>query len=140
MDFELPQPKHQLTFYSDFGQRLTGADVVGGHTLVRPAVTQFKVGYEQPSILCGLCSRRQARPAHPAPGELNGMRAVGEALQLQGVSGLEPYLVRQARGVRGACVEEIISSDKESGCTVSVCIICLVLDSLSTSICVYASL
>lgn len=144
MGFGLPQPKHQLTFYDDSGQCLTGADVVGGHTFVRSAVTQFNVGYEQLSILCGLCSCRQARPASPAPFILDGMRAVGEALHVQGISGLEPHLVRQAGGVRRTCMKEktstlIMSSDIESGRTLSVFIICAV-DSLSTSICVYASL
>lgn len=142
MDFELPQPKHQLTFYDDFGQCLTVADMVGGHTFVRSTVAQFNVGYQQLTILCGLCSWRQAHPAPPAPFKVNGMSAVGKALQAQGISGLEPNLVGQAGGVRGTCMKEktitvIMSSDNLD---VQYVFIIYVVDSLSTSICVYASL
>lgn len=84
--------------------------MVGGHTFVGSAVTQFNVSDEQLSIPRAVCTRRQARPAHPAPLEPNGMRAVGEALHAQGVAGLEPHLVRQAGGVRRACVKKSFSS------------------------------
>lgn len=84
--------------------------MVGSHTFVGSAVTQFNVGDEQLSIPRALCTCRQARPAHPGPHELNGMRAVGEALHAQGVSGLEPHLVRQAGGVWRACMKNSFSS------------------------------
>ncbi len=83
-----------LTSHGDFGERLTGTDVVGGHTFVRPAVGLSDVSYEQLSILGGLGSCRQVRSSHPTPLELDGIGAVSEALHIQGISGLEPHLVR----------------------------------------------
>lgn len=106
MDGDLPRPKHQRTFYDDLDQSLTGADVVGGHAFVRPAVAQFDVGDGQRSVLRGVGPRRQTGSALTAPLEPNGMRAVGEALEAQRVPGPEPRLVRQAGGVRGTCAGE----------------------------------
>lgn len=80
--------------------------MVGGHALVRPAVARFDQGDEQLPVLCDLRSRRQARPAHPAPLEPNWVRSVGEALHAEGVSRLQPHLLGHAGGVRRGCTAE----------------------------------
>lgn len=100
LNIESEKKKSRLTFNGNFGQHLTGADVVGGYTFVGSAVVQSHMSHEQLTVLRGLSCRGQTGPAHPAPLELNGVRAVCEALQLQGVSGPETHLVRQAGGVR----------------------------------------
>lgn len=74
--------EQQLTFNGHFRKCLTGADVVGGHTFVCSSVTLSGVSYLQLSIFSGLRSRRKARPAHPAPREEDGMRAMSETLQV----------------------------------------------------------
>ena len=96
----------QLTFYDDFGDGLTGADVVGGNTFVCSTVTQFHMGVEKFSILGGLCSCGQVPSAHPGPHISNGMRAVSKALQAQSITRSEPNLVRQAGGIWRSCMKE----------------------------------
>lgn len=78
--------------------------MVGGRAFVGSAVAGSQAGDHQFSGLGGLRSRGQARSAHPAPLKLDGVAAVGQALQNQGVSGPELHLVGQGGGVRGACV------------------------------------
>lgn len=94
----------RLTSHDHFGQRLAGADVVGGHAFVGPAVAGSEAGYHQFSSLGGLRPCGQTGSAHAAPLKLDGVAAVGQALQDQGVSGPELHLVGQGGGVRGACV------------------------------------
>lgn len=93
-----------LTSHNHFGQRLAGADVVGGHAFVGSAVAGFEAGDHQISSLGGLRPCGQTRSAHAAPLKLDGVAAVGQALQSQGVSGPELHLVGQGGGVRGTCV------------------------------------
>lgn len=92
-----------LTSHDHLCQRLAGADVVGGHAFVGSAVAGSEAGDHQFSSLGGLRSCGQTGPAHPAPLKLDGVAAVGQALQNQGVSGPELHLVGQGGGVRGAC-------------------------------------
>lgn len=83
----------QFTSYDHSGCSLSGANVVCGHTFVCSTVALFNFGYQELSVICELCCGGQAGPAHPTPCELNGMSAVGKALQLQCISGLEPHLI-----------------------------------------------
>lgn len=83
-----------LTSHGDFGGRLAGTNVVGGHTFVRPTVGLSDSSYEQLSILRGLGSCRQVRSSHPTPLEPDGIGAMGKALHLQGTSWQELHLVR----------------------------------------------
>lgn len=73
-------PKDQLTFYDDFRHGLARTDVVGGYTFIRSSVALFNTGYHQLPLPGGFCSDRQTAPSHAAPGELDWVRAVGQAL------------------------------------------------------------
>lgn len=86
-----------------FGRSLAGADVIGGHTLVRAAVSHFNLGDEELAVTGCLRPRREAWLAHPAPLELNSGRAVSKALHAEGFTHSQLHHVRQAGGVRRGC-------------------------------------
>lgn len=60
--------------------------MIGGKTLVRAAVSHLHLADEQPAVPGCLRPRGQARPVHPTPLKLDGVRAVGKALQAEGVA------------------------------------------------------
>lgn len=86
-----------------FGRGFAGADVIGSHTLVRAAVAHFYLGDGQQASTGCLRPQRESRPVHPAPLELDRVRAVGEALHVQGVACSQLPHVRHAGGVRRGC-------------------------------------
>lgn len=91
------------TSHNHFGRGVAGADVIGGHTLVRAAVAHFHLGEDQLTATCCLRPWRECRLAHPPPRERDGVRAVGKALHVEGVARTQFHHVRHAGGVRRAC-------------------------------------
>lgn len=79
--------------------------MVGGDALVGAAVAHLDLAEEQLAVFGGLRARGKTGPVRPTPLELDGVRAVGQALHAEGVARPQPHHVGHAGGVWRRWVE-----------------------------------
>ena len=73
--------------------------MIGGRAFVDAAVTRAQLTNQQQALAGDPRPGRKGGSAHTAPLELDWMRAVGEALQPEGVARSSRHLVRYGGGV-----------------------------------------